>query len=193
MNVEFELKFSATPQILAALRQRFSGEEAVISMETTYYDTPRGDFSARKITLRRRLENGICVCTLKTPGDKLAREEYELRCDHIVAAAPELCKLAELPELAAAAGNGLISVCGARFTRIAKLLTYPDFSAELALDSGILLGGGRELPLCEVELELKSGSGEALCAFAEQLAKEFSLKEESRSKFRRALDLARGD
>lgn len=193
MNVEFELKFCASPQIHTALRQRFPGEEQVITMETTYYDTPGGEFSARKITLRRRLENGQPVCTLKTPADKLARGEYELCCDSIEAAAPELCKLAQLPELAMAAKGALTAVCGARFTRIAKLLTLPGFTAELALDTGVLTGGGREIPLCEVELELKSGSRDALRAFAGQLAEEFSLVPENRSKFRRALDLARGD
>lgn len=193
MNVEFELKFCATPQIHTALRQRFPQDGQVITMETTYYDTPGGDFSARKIALRRRLENGISVCTLKTPAGKLARGEYELPCDEITAAATELCKLAELPELALAANAGLTAVCGARFTRTAKMLTFPDFSAELALDTGVLTGGGREIPLCEVELELKSGSQDALCAFAHRLAEEFSLIPENRSKFRRALDLARGD
>ena len=76
---------------------------------------------------------------------------------------------------------------------MAQLLTYPEFTAELALDSGVLLGGGREIPLWEVELELKSGCQEALCDFAAQLVAEFSLVAEHRSKFRRALDLARGD
>ena len=193
MNVEFELKYCATPQILSALQQRFSGEMQVISMETTYYDTPAGDFSARKITLRRRLENGVSVCTLKTPAGPIARGEYELRCDAVVKAVFELCKLAGLPELATAASSGLTAVCAARFTRKTQLLTYPEFTAELALDSGMLIGGGKEIPLCEVEFELKTGSSNALCDFAAQLAAEFSLVAEQRSKFRRALDLARGD
>ena len=193
MNVEFELKYRATPQTLSALRQHFSGEEQILSMETVYYDTPDGDFAARKLTLRRRMENGQPVCTLKTPAAGLARGEYELVCEGIEDAVLELCKLAGLPALAQAAEKGLIPICGARFTRVAKLLTLPQCSAELALDTGVLTGGGREVPLCEAELELKSGSQEALCAYADTLAAAFSLIPETKSKFRRALALAKGD
>ena len=193
MSVEFELKYCASPQIHAALRQRFAGEEQMLSMETVYYDTSGGDFAARRLTLRRRMENGQPVCALKTPAAGLARGEYELAGDRIEEAALELCKLAGLSELIPAAERGLIPICGARFTRIAKLLILPQCTAELALDTGVLTGGGREVPLCEAELELKSGSQEALCAFGEALATEFSLIPETKSKFRRALALAKGD
>ena len=64
---------------------------------------------------------------------------------------------------------------------------------ELALDSGVLLGGGREVPLCEIEVEAKSGSEGAVAAFAQALAREFSLKSEPKSKFRRAMALAEGE
>ena len=61
---------------------------------------------------------------------------------------------------------------------------------ELALDSGILLGGGREEPLCEVEVELKSGSKSAATNFANILAATYGMKPEPKSKFARALALA---
>ena len=64
---------------------------------------------------------------------------------------------------------------------------------EIALDLGVLLGGGREMPLCEVEVELKEGPMEAADAFAIDLARAFGLKPERRSKFQRALALARGE
>ena len=68
MGREFELKFSATPQQQASLACRF-GEFSVIAMETTYYDTPDRALSDRRITLRRRLENGVSICTVKTPAE----------------------------------------------------------------------------------------------------------------------------
>ena len=55
---------------------------------------------------------------------------------------------------------------------------------------GALLGGGREEPLCEVEVELKAGSEEAAIAFAGKLAEQFGLVPEKFSKYRRALALA---
>lgn len=193
MSIEFELKYRATQEQLAAIDDACPGDTQMLAMETTYYDTPGGDFSARKITLRRRMENGTPLCTLKTPAGGLARGEYECCCDSIEAALPELCKLAGLPELLILAEAGLCSVCGARFTRMAKLLTFPDFTAELALDRGVLTGGDKEIPLCEAEVELKSGSQEAMCAFAGELAEKYGLVPERGSKFRRALALAKGE
>ena len=63
---------------------------------------------------------------------------------------------------------------------------------ELALDRGVLFGGGRELPFAEAEVEQKSGSEAAAEAFARRLAARFALTEEPKSKFQRALALAMG-
>ena len=64
---------------------------------------------------------------------------------------------------------------------------------ELALDEGFLLGGSRDLPLCEVEVELKAGSEDAAAAFALELAQEYGLRPETRSKIARAMALAFGE
>ena len=76
---------------------------------------------------------------------------------------------------------------------LAAEIATVDGMAELALDSGILLGGNREIPLCEVEVELKSGSEGAAIALARELADNYGLKEENKSKFRRASALAEGE
>ena len=68
MGREFELKFAATALDHEALRARF-GNLSPITMETTYYDTPSGDIRRLRWTLRRRKENGVSVCALKTPGE----------------------------------------------------------------------------------------------------------------------------
>ena len=60
---------------------------------------------------------------------------------------------------------------------------------ELALDQGVLLGGGKELPFAEAEVELKSGSDHTALSFAEALAKEFALKPQPKSKLARAMAL----
>ena len=61
---------------------------------------------------------------------------------------------------------------------------------ELALDEGFLLGGGKKLPLAEVEVELKAGSEILAVAFAKALSREFDLTPEPKSKIQRALTLA---
>ena len=192
MGIEYELKFKATPQQQELVRQMFDVPEQLFSMETTYYDTPSGALSARHYTLRRRMENHRSVCTLKAPAD-LGRGEWECDCADIWEAIPVLCQLGAPADLEALVKEGLIEVCGARFTRIAKTVQLPETTAELALDSGVLLGGGKELPLCEIEVELKEGKPEAVAAFAAQLALGVGLATEKRSKFRRALALYRGE
>lgn len=192
MGREFELKFAAGEEAFAALGRNWT-DFTVITMETTYFDTPDGALARRHITLRRRLENGVSVCTVKTPASGGGRGEWELEETDIGAAVPALCKLGCPEELLSLTAGGLVPVCGARFTRRARLLTLPRCRVELALDEGALLGGGREMPLREVEVEVKSGSEEAASAFAEGLAREFGLTPEPKSKFRRALALAKGE
>lgn len=193
MGVEFEVKFRATPEAQRAIRDAFSGEFSQMQMQTTYYDTPAGSLAARWYTLRRRMENECSVCTLKIPEKGLGRGEYEVLCDDILQAIPELGRLSGVSELSQLTAPGVVPVCGARFTRLAQTVQLPDCTVEIALDTGELTGGGKCVPLCEVEVELKSGSREAVMSFAKELARRFSLVPETGSKFRRALALAKGE
>ena len=189
MGAEYELKYRADADCLASVYTTFPARWQTIQMETTYYDTPSGSLSARKYMLRTRLENGVSVCTLKTPGKGMERGEWEVARDSVVDAVPELCKLGCPEELAALASEGLIAICGARFTRKAGTFTLRDCTLELALDQGVLFAGEKELPLVELEVELKSGSREAADSFARQLADIYGLQPEEKSKFARALAL----
>ena len=193
MGVEYELKFAATQAQQQLILEAFPGSIQETAMETTYYDTAGGALARRHITLRRRLENGTPVCTLKTPAPGAARGEWDCPCDTIEEAIPELCKLSGYQQLGLLTLHGVQPLCGARFTRQALLIRQPEFTAELALDSGVLLGGGKEMPLCEVELELKDGSEAALNDFAAAFARRFDLKIEKKSKFSRAHALAKGE
>lgn len=190
MGREFEMKYSARPwqqaQILAVLQ----GQWQTFQMQTVYYDTRERDFSRRRCTLRLRRENGEGVCTVKTPQPGNARGEWECRCERIEDAIPLLLQAGCPAEVADLAAKGLEQVCGAEFTRRALTVNFRDTVLEVALDRGVLLGGGKELPLCEAEVELKSGSEEAALAFARDFAGEFGLKPEERSKVARALALA---
>lgn len=192
MAVEFELKYNLTDTAFEAIRATMKTAATEYKMETTYYDTPGGDLSARNITLRRRMENQLSVCTLKAPA-KLGRAEFELHCASIEAAIPELCKLSAIEDLPALLAGGVVEVCGARFNRQAWQITLQDATVELALDRGVLLGGGKELPLCELEVELKEGDHKAATAYATQLSIAYGLQPEKKSKFARAIALAKGE
>lgn len=191
MAREYELKYRADQKALAAIAEKYEGFLPII-MDTAYYDTPAGDFSRRRWTLRRRLENGISVCAVKTPRSDGSRGEWELEAQDLKKALPKLVELGAPKELLTLAEGGLVAVCAARFLRRAATLHLSGCILELALDQGVLLGGGREEALCEVEVELKDGSEIVTVAFAEGLCKEFGLTPEPRSKIARALALAQG-
>lgn len=193
MAIELELKFRADATALAAIEAAFPEKAHRLQMETVYYDTPDAALSKQHYTLRKRQENDVHICTLKTPAGSQGRNEWETECNHIEDAIPILCKLSGSEELLTLTRSGIISICGAKFTRIAKALTIPGAVVELALDQGVLLGGSKELPFWEAEIELKSGSPKALMAFGQDFAKKFGLQTEPKSKFRRALDLTKGD
>lgn len=188
MGVELEWKYAADPAALEAVLRAYPGPWRTVEMETRYYDTAGGALAARRWTLRLRRENGAAVACLKTPADGRARNEWEAPCAGPEALADALTAAGAPAELAALTAPGLTEVCGARFTRRALLVD----GAELALDRGVLTGGGREAPLCEAELEHKSGDPAATAALAARLAARFGLREEPRSKFARALALRNG-
>ena len=189
MGREFELKFLADKDTIAAIQQKY-GEFTPISMETTYYDTFDLKLSMHRWTLRRRMENGTSVCTFKRPHENGGRGEWEVEASNIMEGVMALCKAGADWELMRCASGGLMEVCGARFTRLAKTLEVPGATLELALDRGVLIGKGKELPFAEVEVELKEGADEAAVAFAGSLAEEFGLQPEAKSKFVRAMALA---
>ena len=193
MAIEFELKFRGTAESIQQMNRAVSGETMEFAMETTYYDGVSGQLSAKKYTLRRRMENAISVCTLKTPAGDNRRGEWEVECDDIHKAIDLLVQMGAPEDLKELTAQGIVAVCGAKFHRIAKTIQFDDAVLELALDQGILMGGGRQIPLCEVEVELKSGEPEQAEQYAKILATKFGLQPEPHSKFRRAFDLYKGE
>lgn len=192
MGRELELKYAATPAQQQAIYEAF-GDFRTIQMETTYFDTPDGDLADRRVTLRLRKENDVTVCTLKMPLPDGSRGEWESPAADLSAGIALLRRQGAPEDLCRIAEGRLVAVCGARFTRMAAQLPTADGMAELAIDSGVLLGGGKEMPLCEVEIEHKTGSDQATLHLAGHIAQRFDLKPERKSKFRRALILAKGE
>ena len=192
MGLELEWKYASNDAQQAEVLVSF-GPWHSIQMETTYYDTPDRVLSAEHITLRRRLENGKSICTVKTPAQNGGRGEWECQGDNIGESIDILCKLGAPESIRLLTQAGLEVVCGAKFTRQACEVIIGKSSAEIAVDKGILLGGGKNSPLCEIEVEFKGGDTAEVEVFAAELASRFQLLPEKRSKFRRAMALAEGE
>ena len=202
MAKELEIKFQAesVEQLKAVLAGDLAAEYVVseweeMPMETAYYDTPSGELSALRWTLRHRNEGGKGVACLKTPTDDPdARNEYEVEAEEMsqdalnrlltVGAPAELLTRADL--------NVVKKICGARFTRRVAVIRLPDgTTANLSGDWGTLFGGNRTQPLCEIEVELAEGSEAAIKSFAALLSHSYGLTLQPKSKFARARALAR--
>lgn len=187
MGQEIEHKFKGKEALFALLARDYPGLSP-ISMETAYFDDASRTLAGRQWMLRRRLENGDSLCTLKTPLPDGSRGEWEIRERDLPRALLQLVALGAPDELSTL--GPLIQVCGARFLRRARLVAADGATFELALDQGVLLGGGRELPFWEVELEYKSGDLAAFRRYCEAFAHAYGLEPEPRSKFARAYALA---
>ena len=175
MGREFELKYRADSDTLDPISSRFG---------------PEGALRARHWMLRKRLENGAAVCTLKTPLPGGSRGEWEVSAPSIEEALPLLLAAGCPGELEDLARPGLLLWCGARFTRLARKVSCADSVLELALDQGVFLGGGQEQPFAELEVELKEGTEADCRTFAQALAGAYGLVPEEKGKAQRAFALA---
>ena len=151
MGKVFELKYQAGPQVLQQIQAEY-GDFQAITMETHYFDTPDGSLGALRWTLRQRLQNGVSICGLKTPGKNLIRGEWEVENPSMAAGLQALCRM-DVPEgFEEMVKKGIGEVCGARFTRLAKIVPTADGTVEIALDQGVFLGGGLLEQFLEVDM-----------------------------------------
>ena len=194
MGREWERKYEASEVVQRAILndshvRALTVQTTDIQMESRYFDTADGAFAAKKQMLRLRKENGRGVVTFKTSEENGMRGEWEYAAETLDGAAEKLAALGAPVE----GWNELIEVCGASFTRTAVALVFPDSAkAELALDLGVLTGGGRMLPLSEVEIEHKGGNLQTIEVFCDELAHRYDLQAETKSKFVRARMLREG-
>lgn len=169
------------------VREKMAKPFCYLPMQTTYFDTPDGALSARRWMLRVRQEGETSVVTMKTATEGYVRGEWNVEAETLEDALEPLVSLGAPEALRELAAQTPVPVCGAKFTRILAELRFPDGSlCELAGDVGELLGAGKRLPLCELELELKQGEPEQMLAFSRELADRYALREQPLSKFARA-------
>lgn len=86
----------------------------------------------------------------------------------------------------------LIPIFVTDFWRTIWLMELSNSLIELALDTGEIQAKNKQVPICEVELELKSGVPESLFDLARELRKSIALQPEDRSKADRGYMLYSG-
>lgn len=203
METEIELKFFVSSDFSRQIRDKITDlkvlQQRQKQLGNIYYDTP--DFLLRRhdIGLRVRRYDDVYVQTLKTAGRVVAglhqRPEYNAELESPVPdlslipadAWPEGLDIEALSQHI----NPLFST---DFERQQWLLSMPDSSqVELAFDGGeVTTTDGGYDPICEVELELKSGQTDALFVLARELAENGGLRLGNLSKAARGYRLATG-
>ncbi len=204
-TAEIELKLAATAEMLAQVRRSAvvasAGTPVRKHLDTVYYDTADRRLARRRAALRVRRSGKRYIQTLKTEGELVgalaARGEWE---SPIRGPDPDLSVITD-PDARAVLGvilpGDLAPVFATRFARETRLIDVggggaPAAQIELALDDGRIETLSRKDPICELELELKSGSPAAVFDLARRLVAEIPLSIAVRSKAVRGYDLADG-
>jgi inorganic triphosphatase YgiF len=201
MSSEIELKLALSSEAARALgRDPLLAAATVAGPHTqrfygVYYDTPEQALARRGVALRVRKQGRRWVQTVKEEG-RVAGGMHER------------------PEYEAPAPDGRVNLVALETTPVAALFADPDVAArlaplfvtdvrrtirllrndhaeiEFALDRGELRAGERADPICELELELRSGAAEVLYDLALALQDNVRLRLENRSKAERGYALA---
>lgn len=196
---EIELKLALAADQVEAFKRLMARRRVASTTQhllTRYFDTPDFALGDLGLALRLRRVGRRWVQTLKSEGERhgglSVRAEYETP---VPRAALDLSRLptaarALIPEPCI---EQLAPVFETHFTRTAWLVrTRSGAQIEVALDVGEIRAGADSRPLCEIELELKSGRAEALLVWALALTKPISLLPLDISKAERGMQLARG-
>ena len=201
--VEVELKL-ALPQQQAATFIKLMARRRIPPLQqallTRYFDTPDFALSAQGIALRVRRSGRRWLQTLKTEGERSGglsrRAEYEVA---ISGRTPDWSRFpAEAQALVPEALRAqLAPVFETDFKRTSwQLVGEHGTAIEVALDVGEvrtlkgIKAGTQRQPLCEIELELKSGQPDALFALALGWAQQLDYLPLDSSKAERGVRLA---
>jgi len=176
MAVETELKLRIAPEQLARLKRHALLKTYSITRPTTrrlqniYYDTPKLDLHQSEMALRLRHAGRQWLQTLKGGGSVQAglhrRNEWEVPVNR---AALDFSATQEVEwdeHLRPSLRKKLHPVFVTDFSRNSRMLDFQGAQIELCMDQGEVRTEQHSMPICELELELKSGEPQQLFELA---------------------------
>ncbi|MCP5276185.1 MAG: CYTH domain-containing protein [Burkholderiales bacterium] len=203
MSTEVELKFRLSPEFSGCIKQLqllkdYSITKAIKQrLHSIYYDSPDFTLQKHRIALRIRKVSGLWIQTIKSGGtvkDGLHQHnewEYPIANDK-----PDFSQLPDQRIADCFADKRFCKSLQPIFETDICRTTYllepaQDFKLEFCLDEGKIIARQLTQSICEIELELKSGTTSQLFHFAEALQKDcaFPLIHESSSKAMRGYAL----
>jgi triphosphatase len=182
MVTEIELKLRISPGQLARLKRSALLKEHQVTRPSTrrlyniYFDTPELELHKSGMALRLRRSGRQWLQTLKGGGSVRAglhqRNEWEVP---VTGAALDFSLLTEVGEpqateweehLPKSLRNILKPVFVTDFSRSSRMLSWQGALIELCMDLGVVRTEKSGIPICELELELKSGQPQQLFEMA---------------------------
>jgi inorganic triphosphatase YgiF len=147
-------------------------------IETTYFDTPERFFTDHGFALRvRKHRKGRLLSIKQTGSAGIGRGEWERP---ISGDEPTPEDISETPAAALLNGNGAGNRLEPLYTvavdRATFLVKEGASRIEVAVDRGEIKHHDRQLPVCELELELKRGDPRRLFALARQFIEKAPLR-----------------
>ncbi|MDR2876237.1 MAG: CHAD domain-containing protein [Methylobacillus sp.] len=195
MPDEIELKLRVRAADLPRLRRHpalKTAQPVTRRLVSIYYDTPDLALLDADLSLRVRRMSGQWFQAVKSAGHALAGLHQRAEWEDIIARGspdfskitdPALTKIFDRPELRAALRP--IFTTDVRRTEWQLQSDDGETKIELALDVGDLIVGEQREPICEIELELKSGAPAHLFEFALTLLQDIPFHIENISKAQR--------
>jgi inorganic triphosphatase YgiF len=198
MTKETELKLRLHPEDIPALVSRLNADavpQTHSTLKNWYLDTSDAALSTHRAALRIRQKGDGYEQTLKTRGKSVAGMQVRGEWNWPLTSPQadlSLLASAEVAEHwpAAIATDQLGEVFTTHFERQSWIYSAHGGEAEIVIDQGRIEAAGRSLPLCEVELELRSGDAACLWAMAAELSQSAALWLSDISKAERGYRLA---
>jgi inorganic triphosphatase YgiF len=200
MTTEVELKLALATENIPALKRhpllQAAGTPLRRNLRSVYHDTPKLSLMRHHAALRVRRVGRQWVQTVKIGGGANGglhqRPEWEVTLPDATPN-PALFDAPAVRALITAARQAkLLPVFETRFWRTTWQVQWGDAQIEVALDQGEVRSGAHSQPICELELELKSGPALALFDLALALAETIPLRPDPVSKAERGYALFLG-
>ncbi len=200
--MEIELKYSISSEEIAVKiwedddlkKIEEAGTRETLMMNATYFDTADLDLSKNDMAYRVREEGDRLIASLKWGGGSEGalhkREEINIP---VMDKKPnpvifETCDIGE-DLLSILGGKELRPVLDMKIERKRFRVDTENTILEISIDGGEIITLNGTEPVCEVEIELFSGSEEVMMKIGQMLAEKYDLVSEKRSKFYRGLIL----
>lgn len=186
MEYEIELKLLISEDAGEVIeRELLPRLDAKVSRSTQslinhYFDTSEGILRQHDIGLRIRGNGNFFEQTLKTAGKSIGglhqRPEYNVQLNEEKGHSLILPTLSLFPAVAwpkhidiSTLQTEITTLFSTNFERNLFLIEQGEQVIELVLDKGYIKSGDKQVPICELELELKKGDINALFSLAKQL------------------------